>query len=330
MPFIDPIAAKKILWRAKDPLKNSFITYKNYLLGLNYLAENLYPTHTDLLGALKKNTYRTSGATEPIKKLLFNCWNTEVLLHIPTTFAKELTKYSNHWSPVQSYYSVYLGIRALFIAKDKTGEETHKKTLATVISFIVDEKLFPAPWNLVFGTDGYLNLPVIENEDVKVLENPVLFKSNTDKLWNFPRIFVRRTRERAIEKACEKWKKENVNSKGQPYKALPKGRLELLNKGVRQYSLFDCLYRLRLRSNYEDADIFMSGVSDDEAEQYIGALCGITDKSLLIIEAHITSMIGTEKMQSFITDYEKRHKKTIELLGTQIGIFKRKEYLLST
>jgi len=329
MPFIDSVVAKKIMPGERDPLENKFITYRNYLLGLNYLLENLYPSYPDLLGALKKNIYTTKGATDPIKKLLFNSWNTEILLHIPTTFAKELTKYSNHWSPVQSYYSIYLAIRALFIAKDKSVTESHKKTLSTMVSLIVDEKLFPPPWNLVFGTEGYLNLPLIENEDVKVLNDPDRFKSNTDKLWNFPKIFVRRTRERAIEKACKDWKKDknNVSSKGQLYKSLPKGQLEKLEKGTRRYTLFDCFYRLRLRSNYEDAEIFMSGVSNDDAEKYVRALCGITDKTLLIIEAHITSMIGAKKMRSFIEDYEKRHKKTVELLGTEVGIFKRKKHL---
>lgn len=54
------------------------------------------------------------SAREEIKKLLFNSWNTEIVLALPASISTEFIKYANHWSPVQAYYALYLALQAYF------------------------------------------------------------------------------------------------------------------------------------------------------------------------------------------------------------------------
>ena len=300
--------------------KKGFVTFKNYLLGLSYLIDNLHPTYQALESSIEELAINPSVDANSLRKMLFNSWNTELLLLAPTLFTKELIKYSNHWAAVQCYYSIYLSIRALFQAKGLQVEERHEKALEAIQGQILMNSIVPAPWNLLLTHDGYKNLPATKLEKCSNLENPYFFQTNTAKLWNCPMRFIKTTRELEIEKRSIRWKKKNQRKK------LPKGKDAEIDRDIRPFSIFDCLYRLRIRSNYEEADMYISS-AEFEAENYIEAICNITDKTLFVVERQILSLIGKEKMLSFVNAFTSRQKDTSSIFeNAETGIFRRAEY----
>ena len=57
-------------------------------------------------------------------------------------------------------------------------------------------------------------------------------------------------------------------------------------------TLFDFLYRLRIRSNYRDVDDFVSGqLEDADALMYFQSLLSFTQSTMLLLESIIQSML---------------------------------------
>jgi len=78
--------------------------------------------------------------------------------------------------------------------------------------------------------------------------------------------------------------------------------------GMRPTTIFDFFYRLRLRSNYEDADAFILGtMTQGVAEDFNRALCDLTSCTLFLLELHIAARIGAS-MASFIGEFTKADK----------------------
>jgi len=288
-------------------VRNKFITYKNYSAGLHYLLDLMYPDYSKLVNKLKKNVHpKKQENLQRIRSLLLNSWNSELLLNFPGLLKNDSLKFSNHWAPVQSYYSIYLALRALILAKGiSSAKEGHNKTLrVTVYNFIQGEKIFPLPWKVLYSNRGFQNLPQnISPSTINSLENPYHFINDEKKLWDSFCLFLRTTYDRMIENKCQRWKDNNPIN-GRRRKRLPPGQRKKIANGSRPSSIFDYFYRLRIRSNYKDADIFLLGSLSHENEYYFNAICYITDKTLFLIEYYIARYIGKKQMKQIIDRYE--------------------------
>lgn len=303
-----------------------FITYKNYLLGLNYLLDSIYPDYPSIVTQLKSVQPRTDIDLQKVRGLLLNSWNSELLLNFPDLLQDDFLKFSNHWSPVQSYYSIYLAFRALIVAKNINARGDHTTTLQVIVSnFIQGEKLLPLPWALLCNNKGFQNLPqnILPNQ-INPLKNPYHFHTNQKRLWNLLYLFTKTTRERIIEEKCQEWKDKNPTKRGRR-KKLPAGQREKIAQGLRPVSIFDCFYRLRIRSNYKDVDIFILGSTTPETKHYFDALCNITDKTLFLIENYLWKYLGKKTMDNIINEYQQA-----DTLGVtkrlKLGVINRYKY----
>jgi hypothetical protein len=62
---------------------------------------------------------------------------------------------------------------------------------------------------------------------------------------------------------------------------------------------FDLLYRLRLRSNYDEADAFLTGaLSSWDAEAFHDALCAIVSSTLLTVEIYLAHRVGRGTLEA--------------------------------
>lgn len=129
-----------------EDAKYGFVTYKNYLLGLSYLLDLIYSDYAEVVSKVKNVQPKVQANQQKVRNLLFNSWNSELLLNFPKLLKIDFLKFSNHWSPVQSYYSIYLALRALIVAKNIDAKGDHTTTLqVTASNFVQNEKLFPLP-----------------------------------------------------------------------------------------------------------------------------------------------------------------------------------------
>ena len=90
-------------------------------------------------------------------------------------------------------------------------------------------------------------------------------------------------------------------------KRMVKTEIFELDKNIHPTTIFDSLYRLRIRSNYEDADAFMMGTqTTQDAENYHKALVTVTGATLFTIETYIAQFLGKDNFKNLVDEFKKR------------------------
>jgi len=295
-----------------EPVKDddntlSFKTYRNYI---NSIARIIIKTYgEDYLIELKKILPSVQKASskrdfEKIKSLLINCWHTELNFILPTKIETGLTKYSFHWAPVQIYYSLYLALRCLFESNGMSIKNTHEPTLRSISSWICDRDIFPYPLNCnCCGLSELKNICLnnfqcdLTNEEINQIS--ALAMPDEDNLEKYFAKFLKTTR--------EKWfisKKERSGLKTKTGKKLKRFTIEhkkKVDEKMHNTTIFDCLYRLRIKSNYEDAETYiLSQMSSSDADELYDSLKIILNCSLFCIENLIKGYLGEEEFNKII------------------------------
>ena len=323
MPFIISLPDEEELEAERD-----FRTYKNYLSSLDLILKNTYGRQ-DLYENLKEcissqvivsRRIATNLKIKIIKKLLFNSWCSEIILNIPRDFDASLKFYSNLWAPVQAYYSIYLALRALIEAKCVQCREDHTTTLSLVASWIKKGEFPLIPWNIYckgcveYDNHKYYNLPNgCKLRKVSPLTNP-----SKENMWDFYCLMLRTTRRRILKRRKTEWKR------GRDKRRMRKDEIYALDKNIHPTTFFDNMYRLRIRSNYQDADAFMMGTQNvDDAAAYHSALTTITKATLFIIEMYTYMVLGKERFKKITYDFIKRDrfKQSEKSIKSRIAFF---------
>lgn len=270
-------------------------------------------------GKAFKTVQRRSGYDSvEIEKTLRNAWLTELQTRIPL-LAQDLIPHSNHWLPVQVYYSVYLSVRAYFAAHGWRVDEKHEKTLSTLHGEILGRpSLYALPWRVMAAGDPLVPTATLLNCPVTTAYvNPLTSPRNTDS-WNLIACLLRTTRRRRLEDSIDAWKMTEKRARRQRASRTGKAsdkksalasirlpastRADLVSK-LRETTMFDALYRMRIRSNYEDADTYLFG-SHSDTLSYFRSFAVIRDSAMLNIELLIAQLIGPATFhtiaQSFI------------------------------
>lgn len=316
-----------------------FETYKNYISSLALYIRNRHGNPPDCFQGLKSRlagqgilssiplTPISGALLEEIKKLLFNAWNTELVLVLPSSISGEFAKYANHWSPVQAYYSTYLALQAYFRCRGLTPPRDHSAALNMIAAQIYKENLFPTFWNVCCDKDPtlqgahYPNLPA----GVAVTQiNPLTTPAPQD-FWHWYGMLLRTTRKRQFEKKLKESGKQFKTKKGKPRRRFTARHKAQVLGGLRPTTIFDFLYRLRVRSNYEDADAFILGtMSQADAEEFNNGLCTLTSTTLFLLELHIAARIGGSNIGIFVDEFMKADRQSYS--RNTIGV--RKSFLI--
>lgn len=311
-----------------------FKTYKNYFGSLSIYVHKTYGTGTDCFKNLKA-ACESQGAfariqmapfsttiLEEIKKLLFNAWNSEIVLALPSSISPEFVKYANHWSPVQAYYAVYLAIQAFFRSvRLESPPNNHAKSLRTISEYVTRQNLFPPYWNVccsgapTLAEVKHVNLPA--NEKIEMIS--CLSSPRFEEFWSWYAMLLRTTRERQFKRKLADSGSRFKTKKGTRRKRFTPTQKARVLADLHATTVFDFVYRFRLRSNYEDADAFILGTtSNTDASEFNEALRHFTATTLFIIELQVVSRIGTQTMGEFIMEFRKADRAA--LLETTVGL----------
>lgn len=314
----------------------SFRTYSNYLLSLRQFIESEYGTKSALFSKLKsaceskpafsKIQTNKNADLDKIKKLLFNSWHTEIVFSIPRKVNDDLVKYSNHWAPIQTYYSIFLSLRAFFESMGIDCPNTHTNTLQQISECIIKRDLFPSPWNgYCSGLPELKNLSYgnfkAENRNISNLSTP-----SKEDFWSWYALWLKTTRDRKFESRKEEVLRGKVfrRADNKPRKNLSLECKKKVDQGLHSTTFFDGLYRLRIRSNYEDADAFILGtMSQKEAVSFHDSLVTILQSTLFVIEKYIARYLSNQKFSDILNDFVKNVKE--DLVRETVGF--RKNYV---
>jgi len=288
-----------------------FITYLNYISAIAKFLSEQYPEPSTLCRAVISspafNQIQGGKCSDSpkLQKLLRNSWFTEIQLNMASAYP-DFIVYSNHWAPVQLYYAVYLSIRSFLLAGGHQAHGDHTSTLTAIAEQIrLRHDLFPQPWKtLCHGNPEdhactYTGLP----PSVTPQAISSLSSAHYVDFWNSYTMFLRTTRKRSLEKKCEDWKQKHKKKR-----VSPSAKKQFLNK-LSPTSIFDGMYRLRIRSNYADVDAFLLTLDmDTEAKLLNEAIRTIGWYSALLFELLTARYLGKSQFRNIVQGFTQHDK----------------------
>lgn len=138
---------------------------------------------------------------------------------------------------------------------------------------------------------SYIGLP--DGVQIEGVHN--LSRAAVESFWGLYTTFLRTTRERQVDDAVSDWKRNNQR------KTIPSTERRILEARPVPTSLFDCMYRLRIRSNYVDADAFLLSLDDDQdAKAFNKSVRVICYYTLLVLELQIAKRIGKNRYRGVV------------------------------
>lgn len=286
---------------------NKFIVYLNYLKTISdYLDSNSNKkqTYNEIVSAKDFSTIQSKPKhpdLEKVEKLLRSAWFTEVQLNFNKN-NPEYAQFSNHWATVQAYYTIYLALRSLFTAMKLTTRPSHTPTLKQISAELTKHPdLFPLPWRITCSGDPsksyqFNNLP----DGIAI--KPISSLTRTANIYDSFGLFLKTTRARQIDDKRILWLDKN-----KPRKKQPAAERQKMISQIPRTTIFDCLYRLRIRSNYHDVESFLVAIENNEsAQQFNYSLRNITDNLLQLIELLLAKHLGLSQYESLVNKFIKK------------------------
>jgi hypothetical protein len=289
----------------------AFHTFSNYVQAVCAWTSDLYP-HPDCLvagvaAAVKAGTWRrTTMAGRTISAragvILRNGWATEVLLNAPRTLGGgALVSFANLWAPVQAYYAVFNSFTAMAHVLSAAPPTTHVKVLNWAAAAAGQASMpFVSPWTArVGGAPGAWTHHDFGPAPLNLgISNLVTARAGTAP--SLLALGLRTTRADQIEEKRQGWiAAQPPTRRGTRRRNLDHQVLIANANAMRPTTLFDLLWRLRVRSNYREGDDFLTGaMSEADAAAFHGALCDIVAATLLTVEIYLAHVVGVATLET--------------------------------
>jgi hypothetical protein len=340
-------------------LEGSFLSHANYLRALATLAG--YTTFPAVRPARALAAQRDAILASPsyqdvpqgppdlaaVRRSLSNAWGTELLLSLSGTYASEdeLARIANNWGAVQTYYVAYHAFQAYLVANGEARPDSHAKTQRMFASRWARSHQDLRPWSLASTEGGFLNGPPDRPIDLTVHQWKTCDASNC---WDIAGRALHSTREDAIPVAMRTrrenkrkdrrlaWEREERERFDAGRRPRPEPRFPLpylgesdkqdVRRRVRPYTPMDYLYRLRVKSNYEDSTMFTEGPTDETSSRAVHRdLVRLASSVMLLHELHVTRLLGRADMRRIVARWIDRSLPTAD---RDVGIALRRDLLV--
>ncbi|WP_142395293.1 hypothetical protein [Mycobacterium avium] len=316
---------------ASIDLTASFRSHRHYLEAFAYLAGFPYfpGKGREVLRALAENVItafpKSGGNRQCDQSTLAAClnraWGTEVILAMSARFDSDdgFMRIANSWGCVQTYYVGYSATQALVVANGHPRPASHPKTQEQAIALWAKRQNGVPPFSfaatkgsvLTKDPKAYLHGP---GRDIEVDLHSWSTCSQSN-CWDMAARALRTTREEAVENAMKEIRQRKIRekrkawtsteearlAKGKPARTMPVYKTAQLSTaekdsceaGVRPYGLLDYLYRLRIKGNYEDAEMFTEGPEDESSSALVAmSMVRLATASMIAHETRIAQLLG--------------------------------------
>ncbi|MGL5443108.1 MAG: hypothetical protein ACRDDJ_11635 [[Mycobacterium] stephanolepidis] len=348
---------------APNDLSASFRSHQNYLTAFTYLAGFPYmpgkgrEVLQDLAGEVMKAFPKAGGNRQYDHQVLAAClnraWGTEAILAMGLRFNGDdgFMRIANSWGCVQTYYVGYSATQALVVADGHPRPASHPKTQDQAIALWTNRQNGVAPF--AFAADKGSVLP----KDPKAyLHGPprdidATIHSwsgcTTSNCWDIAALALRTTRESAVEKAILEARLRKIKEKRKAWNAAEQARLtkgkmprtmpiyrtaqlsqsekEQCEASVRPHGLLDYLYRLRIKGNYEDAEMFTEGPEDENGSVLVAvSMVRIATAVMIAHETRIAQLLGKETILKMAHDWVQKNATPDTIgIGLRLPILKK-------
>lgn len=278
-----------------------FAVHKNYLGSLTLFLDLLYGRDDAMLEGLlvaqrqlpsfRRLARRRLDSGTELRRLLGISWASELQLRLANYGGGPFLRYSNAWAPVQAYYAVYMSVHAWLLTIGMGGlVDDHTRTLRTIVSHSVQRGLLPHPWTVTCGGCPELGERRIEGIPINAKPDQHVELLATPALGDvYPRLakMLETTRDLRLQRLRREWLRANGR------KRMPAAAKRAAGERLHATTLFDYLWRLRIRANYGDVSAFlMSGVDERDHEVFHRGLLRLTEATCLLFESLIATRIG--------------------------------------
>jgi hypothetical protein len=272
----------------RDESYRRYLAYHNYLDGTARLIEGLYPTDDDLVRTMaglpgwQAIRREARGDLEGAAAALRNAWYTEVMMDQVLGYEGAFP-FVVPWSMVHAYFAINRAMWAYFMVSQEVMPTSHGAGLHVIGTMLRGEhSAFPAPWRCTLDGDPSVKTVTLTHAGCGevTLKNPLAAHADP---WQNYGLMLRTTRQRQLKAKIAAWKKHSGSSR------IMKAQRADLVAHMMPTTLFDALYRMRRRSNYQDSDSFIfSGVKVETTQALHGALLALVDTTLLVFESLIS------------------------------------------
>lgn len=276
-----------------------FETYRFYLRCLVDFIDDTYGGFNNLSLAVLDYSKRfqrfKNFDKEWVERFLKIAWNTEYIANLNQQEDIELIRINNQWKPIQIYYAVYSAAEAFCYLLDGDKADSHRKCLTKVSSFLIKTKF--VPWN--FAYQGARGKTCRDH-------TPINFPAGTVPLHNLARRSVNAADMIATCLKAEHYKRiddEFRKQKGYYKYQFDPGYTTSLN----------FLYRLRIKSNYKEVDIFLAEAPDKMIVEFSDDLSKICFHTLLLLEVFIMAKVGPKEFLSMAEAFLKLNRRAENL-----------------
>jgi hypothetical protein len=280
----------------------SFRTLSNYVSGFALCIQNDFGVDFASNAASALTTCITSSLAKPVARLsqdqeraLVRGWSTEWLLRQPLA-QTELLLPAIHWAPVQAYYAVH-GTSSVWMPGGGANALTHANHLRAVSSRLTASTTLPRAVRL-HVTRGYpatvVGMPGSTGAE-PVPSSTSLTAPIIGNCHDFAAHGLLYARKKQLEESRRRWLRDNKRKK------LPSGQLSALDQSLQPTTVYDFLYQLRLRANYDDAEPFLSGgLSSLDPQRFITDLCTLVAFLNFVAECQIAARSGKAALVKLI------------------------------
>lgn len=290
-----------------------FTTYSNYLAHVRNCLEGTYGIADDLHEGLAVATrtrrpYRkiqrrrlTADEENRVGKSLRLALATEAQLRLRGQHDIELLPDLLQGAASEAYYAVYHAARAFFTAGGFSVQALHASVLNQLSTVVAQRDLLPPPWSVTvcggprredFQTDG---LPA-SAPPPGVVHN--LAHVDPTTVWDSLTKALCTTRERQLKERRDDWCERNNR------KRLPPAEAQRFAKSLQPTTVFNFLWRLRKRSDYRDADVFLDGVwTPQQAKDYHRSIETLVAGSITVLDTLTVAYAGPDIYQRAIQPF---------------------------
>lgn len=317
-----------VLIRFPDPeYAETFRAYVNYFedlagtIGGLYIGTSLVEgihdgvlTHPPVAKIQRRRptSAEVNGMDAGFKKAWANLRRLDREVEDPFNYDEEI----NAWLPAQAYYAVFHAILGFAVATGQPVPKDHAAALK-LAGRVVERGVLPPPWDVWCAgcpqtkacTFGGV---VPSSGGVHVLSTPDPATSE-DRLA----MFLRTTRKKELERrfAQERARKP---APGRARRNLSKSDKERIASAMAPTTVFDVLWRMRKKANYDDADVFVLGAAHELDARRLGqSLVIVADATVGALEALAVAYVGPN---SFADMAEAYAKKTSSAPDTPVGL----------
>lgn len=332
----------------------SFKTHSHYIRAFGLLVYEPDPLRRGRMYETIAQRIRVAGVLpdarrdvpelEQIQSSMHTAWGTETLLQATKRFAneEEILRLSNNWSAVQAYYVLYHCSQALHCARGHPRPESHPRTQNVFYDQWASRPLNLSPWSLGYGSKGVVNVP-----DGHVVDTAIHSWSNCegDNILSLAAKSLMTTRREGMSEARKRLRERKLQQRKRDWRAEEDARIRdgrrprkepdfplphltaeeraAVDRDMRPFTIIDYLYRLRLKTNYEDSNMFTDGPENENESRYVRtALCCIAGGTLLLYELVIRALVGSRAFDAWVEAWILRNVPD----GYESGLVARRQY----